>query len=135
MQNHGLKFILLAVLILSCERDNKSDCNNVFCTQEFRSVGVLIKHASDSSAVILTNYKVIQVSDNKDVSHGNSTIPANYGYYPLVDDTDKEMLRNTDVEIEFHGYIDNTILVNLRFIVTANCCHVSLVSGETVVYI
>ena len=135
MQNHGLKFILLAVLILSCERDNKSDCNNVFCTQEFKTVSVLILHKSDNSAVTLTTFKVIRVSDNKDITHGNSIIPENYGYYPLVDDSDKEMLRNTNVEIEFQGYSNDILLIKKRFVVTADCCHVSLVSGDSTVYI
>jgi hypothetical protein len=135
MKRHIFRFFLLVVLILECDRDKKSDCTNVFCTQEFRSISVLIKHVSDSSAVILTNYKVIRVSDNKDISHGNSIIPENYGYYLLVDDTDKDMLRNSDVEIEFQGYIDNTLLIKKRFVVMADCCHVSLVSGELVVYI
>jgi hypothetical protein len=135
MQSHGLKIILLAVLILSCERDNKSDCNNVFCTQEFKTISVLIKHISDSSAVILTTFKVIRVSDNKDISHGNSIIPENYGYYPLVDDSNKEMLRNSNVEIEFQGYLENSLVIKKQLVVTADCCHVSLVSGETTVYI
>ena len=135
MKSHILRFFLLAVLILGCNRDEKSDCANTFCTQEFRGVGVSIKHVSDSSAVILTSYKVIRVSDNRDISHGNSIFPENYGYYVLVDDTDKDMLRHTDVEIEFQGYIDNTLLIKKRFVVTADCCHVSLVSGEAVIYI
>jgi hypothetical protein len=135
MQSRGFRIILLAVLILSCERDNKSDCNNVFCTQEFKTISVLIKHVSDSSAVILTTFKVIRITDNKDISHGNSIIPENYGYYPLVDDTDKELLTNNNVEIEFQGYTDKTLLIKKRFFVTADCCHVSLVSGESLVYI
>jgi hypothetical protein len=135
MKKHVFRFCLLVALILGCERDNKSDCNNLVCTDEFRSISVLIKHSSDSTAVILTTFKVIRVSDNKDISHGNSIIPENYGYYLLVDDTDKEMLRNNDVEIEFQGYVDNILLIKRRFVVTADCCHVSLVSGESVVYI
>jgi hypothetical protein len=135
MQNHGTKFILLALLILSCERDNKSDCNKVFCTQEFKIVSVLILHKSDNSAVTLTTFKVIRVFDNKDISHGNSILPENYGYYPLVDDSDKEMLRNSNIEIEFQGYSNDTLLIKKRFVVTADCCHVSLVTGDSTVYI
>jgi hypothetical protein len=135
MKRHIFRFLLLIVLILGCDRDKKSDCTNLLCTDEFRSISVLIKHVSDSSVVVLTNYKVIRVSDNKDISHGNSIIPENYGYYLLVDDTDRDMLRNSNVEIEFQGYIDNTLLIKRHFVVTADCCHISLVSGETVIYI
>jgi hypothetical protein len=135
MKRHILRFLLLLVLILGCDKEKKSDCTNVFCTDEFRTIGVSLKHVSDSSAVILTTYKVIRVSDNKDISPGNSTVPVNYGYYLLVDDTEVAMLRNSDVEIEFQGYINNTLLIKKRFIVTADCCHISLVSGATVIYI
>jgi hypothetical protein len=130
-----LWFLLLLLLILGCAREKKSDCTNVFCTDEFKTIGVSIKHVSDSSAVILTTYKVIRVSDKKDISPGNSIVPVNYGYYLLVDDTDVGMLRNSDVEIEFQGYINNILLIIKRFVVTADCCHISLVSGETVIYI
>jgi hypothetical protein len=135
MKRHILRFLLLLVLILGCDREKKSDCTNVFCTDEFRTIGVSIKHVSDSSAVILTTYKVIRVSDNKDISPGNSIVPVNYGYYLLVDDTEVGMLRNSNVEIEFQGYINSTLLIKKRFVVTADCCHISLVSGETVIYI
>lgn len=135
MKRHIFRFLILLVLILGCDRDKKSDCTNAFCTDEFRSIGVTIKHVSDSSAVILTSYKVIRVSDNKDISPDHSIAPVNYGYYLLVDDTDVGMLRNSDVEIEFQGYINNTLLIEKRFVVTADCCHISLVSGELLIYI
>lgn len=131
MRRYVLSFLFLAALILDCDREKKSDCANVACTQEFRSLTVLIKHISDSSAFILTTYKVLQVSDNKDITHSNSGIFENLGYYPLVDDTDRDMLRNSDVEIEFKGYMGDTLVIKKPFVVTADCCHVSLVSGES----
>ena len=45
------------------------------------------------------------------------------------------MLRNSNVEIEFQGYIENSLVIKKQLVVTADCCHVSLVSGETKVYI
>jgi hypothetical protein len=130
-----LGLILLAALIADCDRDYKSDCSNIFCTQEFRIVTVLIKHASDSTAYILTDFKVLRVSDNKDLTHINNVFPENAGYYPLVDDSDFKLLKNINVEIEFQGYAGTKLVVQKRFVVTADCCHVSLVSGESVIYI
>jgi hypothetical protein len=135
MRRYVLSFLFLAALILDCDREKKSDCANVACTQEFRSITILIKHISDSSAFILTTYKVLRVSDNKDITHSNIGIFENLGYCPLVDDTDRDMLRNSDVEIEFQGYVGDTLVIKKRFVVTADCCHVSLVSGESVFYI
>lgn len=128
-------FVFLAILISNCDRDNKSDCKVVFCTEEFRYITIQIKHSSDSSAVILTNYKVIRISDNKDLTLPGNVFPVNSGYYPLVNDGQLNILRNSITEIEFQGYIQNTLVIQKRFDVGADCCHVSLVSGEAVFYI
>ena len=135
MQRFIYGFFLLVVFIGSCDSDNKSDCANIFCTQEFRIITILINHAADSSAFVLTDYKVIRVSDNKDITHLNNIIPENSGYYPLVDDSDFKLLRNINTEIEFQGYVGNNNIIKKRFVVTADCCHVTLVSGETIIYI
>jgi hypothetical protein len=131
---HLFIFCLLAVIISGCDRDKNTDCIGI-CSDEFRIINVSIKHSSDNSAVILTSFKVIRVSDSKDITPGKSLIPENYGFYPLVDDNDQGMLRNRNVEVEFQGYSNNTLIVSKRFIVTADCCHVSLVSDESVIYI
>ena len=63
--------ILIAFLFLNCNRESDtrddSDCENLMCTEVFVSVNVLIRHSNDNSPVTLTNYKVIRVSDNKDL--------------------------------------------------------------------
>jgi hypothetical protein len=135
MRRRLLSFFLLAILLANCDSDKKSDCSNIFCSQEFRIITVLIRHASDSTAFILTDYKVFRVSDNKDLTLVNNTFPENAGYYPLVDDSDFKLLRNINTEIEFQGYSGNNQVVKKRFVVTADCCHVSLVTGESVIYI
>lgn len=124
----------LVVLISNCDRDNKSDCKVVFCTEEFRFIVIQIKHISDSSAVNLTDYKVIRISDNKDLTLSNNVITTP-GFYPLVNDGQLNILRNSITEIEFQGYIQNSLVIQKRFDVGADCCHVSLVSGEAVFYI
>ena len=124
----------LVVLISNCDRDNKSDCKVVFCTEEFRFIVIQIEHSSDSSAVNLTDYKVIRISDNKDLTLSNNVITTP-GFYPLVNDGQLNILKNSITEIEFRGYIQNTLVIQKRFDVGADCCHVSLVSGEAVSYI
>ena len=132
-----LLFILIftAVLTANCDHDNKSDCKVAFCTEEFRYITILIRHSSDSSAVILTDYKVIRISDNKDLTLPDNVLPVNSGYYPLVNDGQLNFLRNNITEIEFQGYIQNIIVIKRHYYVSADCCHVSLVSGEAVSYI
>jgi hypothetical protein len=132
-----LLFVLVfpAMLIFACDRDTKSDCNFAVCTDEFRYITILIKHSSDSSAVILNDYKVIRTTDNKDLTLPGNVFPDNSGYYPLVNDSQLNILRNSITEIEFRGYIQNTLVIKKLFEIGADCCHVSLVSGETVSFI
>lgn len=130
-----ISLILLSVLVLECDSDNKLDCATTLCTMEFRSITILIKQSTDSGPVLLTDFKVLRISDNKDITIKDNNLNDNLGYYQLVNDTGIAMLRNKNVEIEFQGYVNNTLIINKRFVVTADCCHVSLVSGELVFYI
>jgi len=130
-----ISLILLSVLVLECDSDNKLDYATTLCTMEFRSITILIKQSTDSGPVLLTDFKVLRISDNKDITIKDNNLNDNLGYYQLVNDTGIAMLRNKNVEIEFQGYVNNTLIINKRFVVTADCCHVSLVSGELVFYI
>jgi hypothetical protein len=127
--------LFLPVLIYNCDHNHKSDCTFAICTDIFKYVVFQLKHSSDSSAVILTDYKVIRVSDNKDLTLPGDVLPINSGYYPLVSDSQLNILRNSIVEIEFQGYVQNAMIIKRRFDVGADCCHVSLVAGEAVSYI
>jgi hypothetical protein len=135
MNKFLLMIFFLTVLITACDRDNKSDCKLAVCTEEFRYITILIRHSSDSTSVILTDYKVIRISDNKDLTLPGNVFPVNSGYYSLVNDGQLNFLRNSITQIEFQGYIQNTMVIKRRFDVGADCCHVSFVSGEAVSYI
>jgi hypothetical protein len=128
-------FILFAVLFPQCDKVKNPDCAMAICTTEFRGIGIMIKHSADSSAVLLTDYKVHRVSDNMDITKSNYSYNDKSGYYPLVTDSDLTMLKNQNVEIEFQGFINGTLVITQRFVVTADCCHVSPLSGESVFYI
>ena len=130
-----ISLIFLSVLVLKCDSDNETDCGTSLCTMEFRYITILVKHSIDNSPVLLTDFKVYRISDNKDITINDNNLNDNSGYYPLVNDTGIDMLRHKNVEIEFQGYVDDALIINKRFVVTADCCHVSLVSGELVVYI
>jgi hypothetical protein len=132
-----ITIIFLSALGLRCEKENenKMDCTNVFCTLDFRSIQIQIIKSADSTAFLLTDFKVIRIFDNKDITIKDSDLTDNSGYYQLVNDSEVAMLRNKNVEIEFQGYLNKAIVITRRFVVTADCCHVSLVSGVLVVYL
>lgn len=133
-----LVFILLFLLPLSgskCERDLVTDCKLTPCTMEFRTISISIKKSSDNKAVTLTSYKVIRVSDNVEITPGDNDLTDNSGYYSLVNDNSTEILRWKKVGIEFRGYIGENLVINKLYVVSADCCHVILVSGDTEVLI
>ncbi len=127
--------IFLSLFLTDCENKIKTDCIGVLCTLEFRSIVVLIKHNSDNSPVVLTDYKVVRVSDNKDITNTDNNLNDNEGYYTVVNDSNLDLLRNNKFEVEFQGYINNALVIQKKFVVEADCCHVSLVSGDTVIFI
>ena len=128
-------FVLLALILPQCEIHKSTDCTNSLCTDEFRSVTIHIKYATNNNPVILSDYKVIRTLDNQDITRHDSNLNDNNGYYIVVDDSSTGLLRNCDNEVEFQGFIGDQLKVQKRFIIRPDCCHVYLVSGETEVYI
>jgi hypothetical protein len=129
-----LSLIILSVLVLECESDrvNEKDCATTPCTTEFRSIIVVIKHMTDSTLYHLTDYKVNRVSDNLDVTPRHDNLS---GYYSVANDTKMDFYKFMNVEVEFTGYVNNSIIIQKRFIVTADCCHISLVEGNVLLFI
>lgn len=55
--------------------------------------------------------------------------------YTLIEDSFQKTFRNKQVEVSFLGYRNDVLLVNKDFVVTADCCHVSMVEGSLQVVI
>jgi hypothetical protein len=134
-----LPLILLAGFFLKCERNDNfvddTDCSNTICTMEYRTITVIIKHKTDGTIYNLTDYKVTRVSDNKDITIKPNDLFQYNGSYPVINDSQQHLVRNTDVEVEFTGYVSGSVVIQKRLIVTADCCHVSLVQGDTIFYL
>jgi hypothetical protein len=102
---------------------------------EYRTIAVMIKHKTDSALYTLTDYKVTRVSDNKDITIKPNDLFQYNGSYPVANDSQQNLFRHNDVEVEFTGYVNGSVVIQKRFIVTADCCHISLVQGDTVFYL
>jgi len=133
-----LTMVYMAFFILACSKDNeksKENCGvNTVCTQNYVPIGVTIEDTS-SVKIVLDSYKVIDITTKEDL-----TIPysreefENYrdtGYYPIFSDAYRVQYQNSKVTISFIGYISDNEVVTEEFIVGADCCHVSLFSGNT----
>jgi len=96
---------------------------------------IIIKSNADNTPVVLTKYKVYRVADNLDITVSDSDLSDNNGYYTLVNDSRMGILKNKNIEIEFQGFLNDVLVISKRFLVGGDCCHVSLVAGENVIYI
>jgi hypothetical protein len=134
-----LPLILIGVLVPGCEgvtdKVNETDCSATFCTMEFRSVMVVLKHKSDSTLFHLTDYKVNRVTDNLDVTPAHDNLSGYSGYYSVANDSKKDLYKFKNVEVVFTGYVNNSIIIQKRFTITADCCHISLVDGDNEFYL
>ena len=139
MKNLFIYLILLSVLFTNCKKESDLkddlDCEDMPCTEIFVSIKILIKHSNDNTPITLTNYKVIRISDNKDLTKTDNDLTDNNGYYTIVDDNTAGLIKNSTMEVEFQGFINNTLVVQRRFVISMDFCHVSLLSGDTVAYI
>lgn len=125
------------MLTLNCsdsDTDDTSNCMDVFCTEEFRTITISVKD-KDGAAVALDHYKVVVLSDGEDITLNASSSEYEWmtknGSYPLFSDKYVTKYRNKEIEINFQGFIDDELLVDSDFTVGADCCHVTLVEGET----
>jgi hypothetical protein len=134
-----LSLTLFSFLVLGCESDsdsvNETDCTSALCTTEYRSITVTIKNKADSTLYHLTDYKVNRVSNNSDVTPKHDNLSGYSGYYSVANDGNIDLFKFKNVEVEFTGYVNNSIVIQKRFIVTADCCHISLVEGNVSLFI
>jgi hypothetical protein len=133
-----LIYFIILLPFLSCNNDDSDDCNDVFCTQDFRTIVVSIQD-SDSDPIALDSFEVVIIGTGIDitrnVNESEFEIMKQHGTYPLFGDEYQQSYANREVELNFKGIINNQIIVNKDFTVGANCCHINLVSGNTSIII
>ncbi len=128
-------FLLLFSLILftSCNNDDnedsKTECSDVFCTLEFRSILINIKD-SDGNIVKLDKSEVIDLKSKKiiidEIYNGQTSTES----YLLYNDQFQNEITNKERELIFKGYINDNEVINSNYVVASDCCHVFLVSGN-----
>ncbi|WP_411029212.1 hypothetical protein [Spongiimicrobium sp. 3-5] len=133
------KILFLVTLVLflhNCSDDDSplpNNCQNIACTEIFISFHVSVKD-SDDEAVALDQFKVTDVNSGEDLTRlfDEATLAMfkAEGRYPLYDDLYLQGHENTTREIRFMGTINDEEVVNETYVVAADCCHVSLVSGN-----
>ncbi|MFD1096268.1 hypothetical protein [Salegentibacter chungangensis] len=137
-----LRPFLLGIIILvfeACYSDkddniNRSDCEQLACTEEFRTITVSVQN-SDGEPVALDSIKVVIQENDKDITE--TLIGDGFeryqesGSYPVFNDLFTAEYRNDEVNISFSGFLSEEEVVSAIYKAGADCCHVYLISGET----
>ncbi|MFC3199339.1 hypothetical protein ACFOET_17080 [Parapedobacter deserti] len=133
----SIAYTLLAfIAALSCDHaESKGDCRSVACTEVFMSVSVNVTDTG-ANPVALDSIKVTRLPGNEDLTreydNESWSLFRQQGVYLVADDSHaKRLPRHTDIKLNFRGYIGSREVANADYVVTFDCCHISLVSGDT----
>jgi hypothetical protein len=124
--------LFIAIILISCNNDDdsNSDCENVSCTLEFRTIVISIKD-QNQNPVALDSFEVINIENNDDMtillSASGFEMAQQFGQYPLLDDGSLGV--NREREVQFKGFINNQEVISSIYTVSTDCCHINLVSG------
>ena len=132
-----LSLVFLSIFLVACnDKDDpaKQDCSMVSCTQNFVTITVSVKDVP-GEAIVLDTYKVIDNATGEDLAADLNAEEYQYlkeqGFYPILSDANRVQYQNTTATLTFKGYVANEEVINEDYEVGADCCHVSLITGNT----
>ena len=139
MKTRLILCVLVIAVTLSCSKselvsEEVQDCSTVYCTYDLRWISVKLVDQS-GEPVALDRMKVTRVSDGKDITRAHhseewSTF-RRLGTYPIISDIDRgDIAQFKHTKLRYHGYNGNREVVKANYVVTFDCCHISLISGE-----
>ncbi len=86
----------------------------------------------NQNPIALDSFEVINLENGTDITvmltSSEFEGAQEFGQYPLIQDGTLEV--NQTQQIQFKGFIDNQEVINSNYIVSADCCHVGLDSGD-----
>lgn len=127
---HQLVFLLITILLISCDKQNSSnECADAICTEDFRIFNVKVVDTNDKK-IVLKSFMTLNIptADTITFSMNDDTT------YTVLDDSYREKIYNQTVDFRFYGTTQNGDEFNQPYSFTADCCHVSKVSGtETII--
>lgn len=125
--------LLLVLFQISCNNseDDNLDCNHIACTEEYVIIVLTIKD-QNQNPVALDYFEVINAEDGSDLTVPLSPSALSYaqefGQYPLI--ADGGIDKNQELQLQFKGFINSQEVINGNYVVGADCCHISLISGD-----
>lgn len=127
-------FLLFTILLVTACSDNKlnndnSDCNliDIVCTEEFRSITLEIVDINDNP-VILDSFKTTREDTGEEIESGENF---HQNFYPIINDNYQNEIAQKEINLKFTGFINNIEVLSTNYVVSADCCHIELISGKT----
>lgn len=129
----GILFVFLVFAMANCKNDDGPNCEAVACTESFDTIYVEVKDSS-GMPFVLDDYHIIDSNSGNNLRDDLSQqvfVAANGDrLYPIYNDSFVSVMRFENRALVFKGFIDNQEVVTANYLVTSDCCHVSLVSGN-----
>ncbi|WP_324024885.1 hypothetical protein QSV08_16895 [Maribacter sp. BPC-D8] len=132
-----ITLVFLSIFLVACNNNDdaeQQDCYETICTHNFVTITVSVKDAA-GEAIALDTYEVIDNDTGEDLAADLNGEEYQYlkeqGFYPIISDANRVQYQNTTATLTFKGYVDNEAIINETYEVGADCCHVSLITGNT----
>ena len=124
----------LSLILVACNNNDdaeQQDCSEAICTHNFVTITVSVKDEA-GDAVVLDSFEVLDTATGENLAKDISAeeYHNDQGIYPLISDAHRIQYQNKTTTLTFKGYINDGLMVNQEFEVGADCCHVSLITGN-----
>ena len=110
---------LIVLLIGSCK-----NTQDIACTEEYRFVTITVNGAQ------LDNFYTIRISTRDTIRH-EQEMGLDSNVYVVLTDSYQKNIQNSVENFVFHGFIGDSLVVNEPFVIKADQCHITYVSGKT----
>lgn len=126
-------FILMSSI--SCkdnlELNSECECSNEprLCTYNYVEIAVYLKD-QNNEPIILDEYFVKKIKDGETVNVDIKSNKLNAGYYSILSDSQMKLTNPCGEEFQFVGIKNGKQLVDTKFKIAHDCCHVRLLEGE-----
>ena len=102
---------------------------------EYRTLTISIKDTA-SRPVLLSKYFVKKTSTGEIIDYSkDDSIDRTHGIYIVCTDGKMGITSRSGTEFEFHGILGTTEIVNEKYLIGNDQCHVKMLSGKTEIII
>jgi len=120
-------------ILFSCSKSESSECpTDLACTEIFVTLTVKIQNRNNESVFLTKTTTSIEGNSNIITKSDWDKITA----YNVLDDLSLKDLKKSGSSVTFKGFdSNNQIIVNERFIIGHDCCHIVKIAGKEVIIV